>query len=287
MDIYKIENSFAEVELAGSNLKSFKVIKDLNKYDLVRFEPDGYVKSFVMAPWVNRIQDGQFDCDKGNFNLLSENLYNMPHAIHGTVMMKTWDIHSKEYDSITLKTDFGDLWPYDAEITYQIRLDENNLIHELTIKNNDSYRMPFSAGWHPWFNRNIGSGEVKLFFKEMYKWELENNIPTSRIDKSLSFNASNGFYPKPGSLDDCFRIGDQSKTILKWPEIELTIQSSIECGHLVVYTPSDDKSDLICVEPQTSTINCFQLNKNGVGDTGILFLESGNSKSVSSKWSWS
>ncbi len=286
MDIYKIGNSFAEVEIAGSNLKSFKVVKDLNKYDLVRFEPDGYVKSFVMAPWVNRIQDGQFDCDKGNFNLLNENPYNIPHAIHGTVMMKTWDIHSKESDSITLNTDFGSLWPYDAEITYQIRIDESNLIHELTIKNNDTYRMPFSAGWHPWFNRNIGSGEVKLYFKEMYKWELENNIPTSRKDKSLSFNASKGFCPEPGSLDDCFRIEDQSGTILKWPEIELTIQSSIECGHLVVYTPGDDKSDLICVEPQTSTINCFQLNKNGVDDTGILFLEPGSSKSVFSKWSW-
>ena len=286
MDIYKIENSFAEVELSGSNLKSFKVIKDLNKYDLVRFEPDGYVKSFVMAPWVNRIQDGQFDCDKGNFNLLSENLYNIPHAIHGTVMMKTWDIHSKESDSVTLKTDFGNLWPYDAEITYEIRLDENNLIHELTIKNNDTSRMPFSAGWHPWFNRSIGSGEVKLYFTEMYRWELENNIPTSRKDKSLSFDPSKGFYPKPGLLDDCFRIEDQSKAILKWPEIELTIQSSIECGHLVVYTPSDDKAGLICVEPQTSTINCFQLHDKGVEDTGIILLEPGASKSVLSKWSW-
>jgi hypothetical protein len=54
----------------------------------------------------------------------------------------------------------------------------------------------------------------------------------------------------------------------------------------MVYTPSGPLSNLLCVEPQTATINCFQLNDDAIEDTGILFLSPNNKHTIFTEWSW-
>ena len=38
--------------------------------------------------------------------------------------------------------------------------------------------MPFSMGWHPWFNRSLGSNDLSVEFNSKFKWKIENEIPT-------------------------------------------------------------------------------------------------------------
>ena len=95
-----------------------------------------------------------------------------------------------------------------------------------------------------------------------------------------------GFTPKPGTLDDCYRINHNSDVCLVWPELTLKINSSNECGHLMVYTPSSPNSDLLCVEPQTATINPFQLDQEQIDDTGVLYVNPGESYKNFTEWSW-
>ena len=91
---------------------------------------------------------------------------------------------------------------------------------------------------------------------------------------------------RPGTLDECYRINEKSLVYLVWPELTLKINSTNECGHLIVYTPSGPNSDLVCVEPQTATINPFQLNEKNVTDTGVLYVNPGESYKIFTEWSW-
>ena len=65
MEVLKINNKNSEVEVLNNNLKSLTVTKNENQYNLIAFDPDNFASSFIMAPWVNRIKNGKFKCEKG------------------------------------------------------------------------------------------------------------------------------------------------------------------------------------------------------------------------------
>ena len=89
-------------------------------------------------------------------------------------------------------------------------------------------------------------------------------------------------------IRDSYRINTKSVVKLEWPELSLKINSSNECSHLTVYTPPRGiNENYICVEPQTSTINSFQLEEEGVDDNGTLFLSPKERKTIFTEWEWS
>ena len=288
MKTLTIKNSCSEVEIFGCFLKSFKVFSNTKKYELLGYDKKNHAVSFVMAPWANRIKNGKFDCTKGNFNLLASNPFVIQHAIHGTAIFSEWNLVNAKDTSVVISTDLADPWPFKGKVELKIYLDGASLNQELLITNNDTEIMPFSMGWHPWFNKYLGTEEVELIFDAKYKWETtSDDIPTSKkVITDEILKAKKGFSPKPGTLNECYRLQDKTNAYLKWPELTLKIQSSSECGHLMVYTPNNPLDHLLCVEPQTATINCFQLNDNSVDDTGILFVEPGKNHLISTNWSW-
>ena len=181
MEVLKIKNKNSEVEVLNNNLKSLTITKNENQYNLIAFDPDNFVSSFIMAPWVNRIKNGKFKCEKGEFNLLQDHplARNFKHAIHGTMLFAKWNIINYKQNFIELSSKILKPWPFDGEINSKFTLFENKLLQELTIINNDKSVMPFSMGWHPWFKRSLGSKDVLVRFKSEFKWKIENEIPTS------------------------------------------------------------------------------------------------------------
>ena len=288
MKSISIKNNYSEVEILGCFLKSFKVNSGSNKYELLGYDEKNHAMSFIMAPWANRIKDGKLECSKGVFDLLASNPFEIQHAIHGTAIFSDWDLDESSESSVLISTKLSEPWPYKGKVELKIYLDGPSLRQELLITNFDSEIMPFSMGWHPWFNKYLGLEEVEIIFDAEYKWETtSDSIPTSKkIVTDEIVDAQNGFSPKPGTLNECYRLKDKTSAYLKWPELTLKIQSSDECGHLMVYTPDKPLSNLICVEPQTATINPFQLYDDSVDDTGVLFVEPGKNYLISTNWSW-
>ena len=242
-----------------------------------------------MAPWVNRIKEGIFNSKKGAVNLLNSHPLSsqFKHAIHGTVLFSKWELINDDKDSLELKTNLSGPWPFKGNVKSKISIGKNYINQKLVISNDDNEIMPFSMGWHPWFKRTISSGHLEIKFDSQYKWEILDELPTSKKIKSVEIEKfKNGYSPDPETLDDCYRINDGSSIILKWPELILNIKSSNECGHLVVYTPPEPNSNLICVEPQSATINSFQLEQESISDTGILYVKPKKEYSISTEWSW-
>ena len=205
--------------------------------ELLRTEGYGPIEwgAYPMAPFAGRIREGAFPF-RGRDIRLPINL--PPHAIHGTVFVRAWDVVAATPARATLVTDLGPDWPFAGRVEQRIAISEDRLDASLTLTAAEP--MPAALGWHPWFLRRIGgptTPPVALAFEaaEMLV-RGPDGIPTgARIP------------PPPGPWDDAF-TGLTGPPRLTWPgQLELTVASP--AAWWVVY---DGRDDAIAVEPQTA-----------------------------------
>jgi aldose 1-epimerase len=218
---------------------------------------------FPMVPFVGRVRHGSFSID-GRVVQLPRNM--PPHAIHGAVFDRAWEVD----DASTISIDLGPSWPWTGRVTQRFDLTESALSISLAVDADE--RMPAEVGWHPWFRRQLAgrdgsvlppSGPVELRFQagRMYARDDEG-IPTGEL-----------VAPTPPPWDECFTDVGQPVG-LTWPgRLELEIDSS--CDHWVVYT---EPRDAVCVEPQTGPPDAFTLRPR--------FIVPGQPLAATMHWRW-
>ena len=240
---------------AGARIVSFVV----RGREVLVTEGEGPIEygCYPMVPFAGRIRHGRFKF-RGGSHRLETNLG--PHAIHGSVFDRPWEI----VDEHSVAIDLGPGWPFRGRVVQ--RFDLTDRAFRATLELHADEPMPGMLGWHPWFRRRLGapggsapaghaqsghaqSGHapggtselpVVLDFHPgtMYERDPEG-IPTSRL-----------IAPGPHPWDDCF-TGVHGDPRLTWPDrLELVVSSS--CDHWVVY---DEPTDAICVEPQSGPPN--------------------------------
>ncbi|MEV0317303.1 aldose 1-epimerase [Streptomyces sp. NPDC050658] len=190
---------------------------------------------FPMVPWCGRIRDGRFR-DGGALHQMPVN--SPPHAIHGFARDAAWVTARAGKDEAVFTYDLAEPWPYPGRVTQIVALTEDSLSLTLGIETYDE-SFPAQVGWHPWFNRNLGSGgaDVDIDFSPAWQEERgDDHLPTGRRIE-----------PTPGPWDDCFGMPDGVDVTLTWPEqLRLTVRSREQWA--VVY---DEQDAAVCVEPQT------------------------------------
>jgi aldose 1-epimerase len=198
---------------------------------LVGRRPDGPMSwgSYPMAPWAGRIRRGRL-AFRGQEHLLPLGL--PPHAIHGVVYDRPWQIVGPAEVAIEL----DERWPFRGRVRQRFALDADGLDVAMTLEADEP--MPAVLGWHPWFRRVLAEGEdpVRLAFDadEILVRDGEG-IPTGeRVT------------PTPGPWDDAF-TGIRRQPVLEWPG-RLRLEITSTCPWLVVYTMPEDA---VCVEPQS------------------------------------
>ncbi|WP_328318733.1 aldose epimerase family protein [Streptomyces sp. NBC_00388] len=220
---------------------------------------------FPMVPWCGRTGGGRFSSGGIPHRLP---LNSPPHAIHGTGRNTAWQpARAGSGDgpgTAAFTYDLADPWPYPGRVTQTFELTESALTLTLGVETyGDSF--PAQAGWHPWFNRNLGAGEdAQLRFESAWQEERgDDHLPTGkRID------------PLPGPWDDCFGMPDGVDVTLTWPgQLELNVSSRDEW--VVVY---DEQAEAVCVEPQSGPPNGLNTLPRLV--TPIDPLE------IATTWSW-
>ncbi len=188
---------------------------------------------FVMAPWAGRVRHGRFT-HEGREYALPIDL--PPHAIHGTVYQRAWQLEARDEASATLRCDLGDAWPFPGFVRQRIGVRPDGVAITLGVF---AAKRPFpaSAGFHPWFRRELGAGRpLQLEFEaaRMYQRDDEG-IPTGAL-----------IAPPAPPYDDCF-CEVLRGPLLRWADaLEVRLESSAD--HWVVY---DEPVHAICVEPQT------------------------------------
>ena len=203
---------------------------------------------YPMAPFAGRLRDGRFTF-RGRDVQLPLNL--PPHAIHGTVFERPWEVDSRADDHLVLTIDLGPAWPFRGSVTQSVRLEPGGLDATLTLEADEA--MPAALGWHPWFRRSLGDGpdgrdptspEVDLVVDATWMYERGGDgLPTGAL-----------IAPRPRPWDDAF-TGLRTSPIVRWPgtlEIELSSTAAI----WVVY---DQPVEGVCVEPETAPPDAFNL----------------------------
>ena len=196
--------------------------------------------AFPMVPWCGRLDQGRlrwFD------ELFQYPITTAPHANHGFVHTQPWRVANLGPTVINLVTELNDPWTFGGQVRQRFELTEQSLTVDLRIEAT-SYMMPAMLGWHPWFRRQLETGESAILSAEpgkQYKVD-ETLIPTGQL-----------IAPEPQPWDACF-TGLRRPPSISWEgAVELRVSSSFD--YWVFYT---EPQHALCVEPQSGPPN--QLN---------------------------
>ena len=295
MALIKLENEAGRVlvaQHAGATLRSLQVRIGSAWHELLvggdsdsldaAITPSG-VGSFIMAPWVNRIYQGLLVTEHGEFQLP---LDSGVHAIHGIVRRREWQLVSMDAKSAVFEIELQKPWPFGGRVVYRIGLDGPSLRQTLEVHAAGGERQfPAGVGWHPYFKRSLGSDELMVQAKARAEWELDDRIvPSGEIfETAATRKLQAGGWFEVGEVDGCFQVEPGAPINVRWPELTLRMVSSPEVSHAMIYSPVS----AICVEPQTSTVNAFQLAASGASDTGTILVLPHKPLIASTTWSWS
>ncbi|WP_019932806.1 hypothetical protein [Nocardia sp. BMG111209] len=195
--------------------------------------------SFPMAPWCGRMRDGVLHWAGADHQLprTAE-----PHAIHGTVRDKPWQVVLSTDAEVVLAQDLAEPWPFPGRVTQSITLGPDTAEFTMTV---EAFADPFPAqvGWHPWFNRRLTADGPGVEIDFAPGWQEE------RGDDYLPDGTR--IAARPGPWDDCFGMPGGVEVTLTWPgAVELVVSSPLEW--VVVY---DQPADTVCVEPESGPPN--------------------------------
>ncbi len=213
--------------------------------------------SFPMAPWCGRMRDGVLAWG-GRTYQLPRNAE--PHAIHGTVRDRPWEVVRHDAAEVVIARELGDPWPFAGRVTQTFALTGDSASFRMTVES-AAESFPAQAGWHPWFERRLHAGgkPVEIGFAPAWQEERgEDYLPDG-----------NRIAPLPGPWDDCFGMPDGVDVTLTWPEaFELTITSPARW--VVVY---DLPPETVCVEPQSGPPNGLNTQPQAVTPDAPLTAE--------------
>lgn len=256
-------NSNAKIclELGGSlqelKLNNNSIIKDLHP---LTYETT--YASAVLFPFSNRIKDGKYTFKQKQYQL-HINRKEENNALHGLVYNKAFNVIKKDfsnnYASVTLsyteiKRVKGFPFYYSIFLTYTLTQSTINL--KVTLNNLDENPLPFTIGWHPYFNSSNLFNSC-LVFESNKKILFDKRMITTGIE---NIETENTFEIKDKKLDDCFVL-NSNQMQFKTPDYSLALLSSSKENYLQLYTPS--KSNTIAIEPSTGVSNSFN-NKLGL-----------------------
>lgn len=214
--------------------------------------------AYPMVPWAGRLDRGILRWAGAEHRFPTH--IAPPHAIHGTLMERSWEVVAATTDAVELATDLGEPWPFGGTAVHRVRLAEGRLVADLEV-NADAATFPAIVGWHPWFARTLrdarghahgGSVVVDLPAGAMLRRGLDG-LPDGTVVRPVP--------PEP--WDDCFTELSAPPSV-EWPgALRVVVES--DAPYVVVYTEQESG---VCVEPQTGPPNGLNTGEHAVVEPG-------------------
>jgi aldose 1-epimerase len=227
---------------------------------------------YAMAPWSGRIQDNAIRVqDMEPFGV------KLPTDYHAEINYQMWALHGTCFtDPVDRVEVSGNAvrmhqkiprWPWEAELMTVWTLLENGLEIDLVVQSEEP--SPAIVGWHPWFQKTLRGSQAR--------WSMDSASMAVR-DGAFAMGEWVPLSETSGPYDDAFHSPNHTATI-HWPHvISLSIHSSQPW--FVVF---DERSDVMCVEPQSNIPNPFAASVAAEGD----FASAEASVSLLTRWEWS
>jgi galactose mutarotase-like enzyme len=164
-----------------------------------------------------------------NAGPLKDGLYHLPQ--HGFARTMPWTIIAHNDNSITLQLlsneETRGTYPFDFELILKVEAANNQLIHDLTVKNTSDKPMPTAYGTHPYF-------EIPQEEKQRLITNIRNFNP-SEINWMGEFDKP---FLNPGLIK------------IQMPRKEIAIESDLNVFRFARIWHQAGK-DFICIEPWT------------------------------------
>jgi aldose 1-epimerase len=202
--------------------------------------------SFVMAPYAGRVRHGVLTWNGRTHRLP---ITNPPHAIHGLVLDRPWEVTDVDASSVAMRCPLDERWPWAGHVTQTIALRPDGLDATVEV-HSDSHEWPAWCGWHPWFRRTLTHGDpVRIDFAA--RGMLRRDTAGITTDEVVPVPA--------GPWDDCF-VDVRWPVTLDWRgALKLEITANTDYAVLFTQRPTS-----VCAEPQTAPPDAVALDRFAV-----------------------
>jgi len=238
-----------------------------------------YCEGIVMAPWPNRLEDGQWNY-KGKTLEFPLNIQSQQNANHGLLIDHPYDLVAQTESSVTL----GALiharlaYPFNVYTTVKYELVGSGMTVTHTAENLSVESAPYAVGAHPYF-QIAGVPTSDLVLRSDAETVLEVNerqIPigkaataNTRFDMRVGVKVGENFYDH-GFTDLPRDEQGLAHTYLTAPDgRQLDVWQDAEFKHVVIFSPdfywdqsSDEKRVAVAIEPQTAGANAFKTGED-------------------------
>ncbi len=286
-----IQNKYWQIGIlpeTGASIAFGRIRHDDTWVDVMRPTPEkdwsnsSNCSSFIMLPWCNRIKDGVLRFEDKKYQLKTTK--DDGTARHGDVRKREWtvDLIDANHIHMSLKsTDFPDMnWPFAFSAQAEYRLDEEQFIWSLSIKNEDTRPFPTGFGHHPYFVKPTGANapHVQIPCKEYF--ELTDYMATDAavpVTPELDFQQMRALNDL--EMNHVFtNRSDNEPARMKYPEWGTTLEmfSDPLFEHILLYAPKGEP--FYAVEPMTNASDGFNLLANNIAGSGVFVLNSGEER---------
>jgi aldose 1-epimerase len=172
----------------------------LQPYDLSQTPP--FATGFVMAPWANRMRDGQWTDSAGLVHSNPVNEAQTNTALHGLLLDKVYEISHRTESQVTFSATLSptDGYPFEVSTSITYRLTANGLEVTQTATNHSATPAPYQTGAHPYpYIDGLITADLEIKVPASHWWQVD--------DRLLPI----GVVPVEGTLQDARqwrRLGD-------------------------------------------------------------------------------
>jgi aldose 1-epimerase len=257
----EIGATLVELELICEN----KLVQLIHLPGEKSVEENDLYPSALLAPWVNRVRNGNYSFEGRNYQL-PINESNLGNAIHGFLARKKFEISEEKCNDDSAEVSFihnylGDFpgfpFPFTFTLTYSLS-SKGTFAVNFKCQNTGQTNMPFACGWHPYFKiANADISHLEINFSPSLKYISDAQmIPMAEENVSI---------PMPvrfseTTLDNVFKLKSQTDHLTELSDRESKIslflkQNSVEFPYLVVFAPNSE--NCVAIEPMTGNTDAF------------------------------
>ena len=254
--IISLKNSFwqLDIDAKGARVISLECNHQDKTTKLISSHShlDSWNESVWMFPWSNSLKNGTYTFD----GIQYENQQKDP--LHGLLKELDFSVVKISDQACSLQYLFQNgahsLFPFAFEITITFTLHGKGFNITIDVQNNDHIPIPYSMGWHPYFELEAIGDKPILCLREVQKstWSLMNDVPT------FNQNRENIELSAQEEMNALFAL-NQSSLYLNGTQGKLNI-STKGFNYLQVFKSMERNA--LAIEPMTS---CNSALNNGIG----------------------
>ncbi|WP_195909538.1 aldose 1-epimerase [Rhizobium tubonense] len=258
-------------EASGSWVDGYESLADLDN--------QAGVRNGILAPFPNRIANSTFDLD-GTLYQFDPVTSRDKTVLHGFLRIVTFDVAdisaNDDFISIVFRAKIDDDafagYPFALEVEVVYLFKNQAIDVSIKAKNLNNFRIPFAAGWHPYFRLPNAEVVDEMYLKVPSVWTIEtdqNLIPVrdeyGRQRKQFDDSFNHPRLVGKSVLDKCFtnlQPGPQGvfETSISDCKGEHVLTVWQDRGHMHVFTGDTllrRPRNSIALEPVEATTNSF------------------------------